>query len=206
MRLFPGCVALLLAASLLPLQAEAAKKKSPHGQSAQTEASATVQSPADFADAFHEAMRTRNREKILSMLAPDLVLFETGYMQATREEYIKNGLSDDADFASVMDYRPLSRGVIGSGQHMTVLTKASIKGIFGDQRVDLVQSETMILRRTQTSWEIVHLHWSAHPRQPDDSGPNAQPEPPAPASAVKSSTELTAPAVPAAKQDEAKTP
>jgi len=186
MRALPWGLALLLSVSLLPLQAEAAKKKTSHKQA---EAPATVaapvpappaQAPADFADAFHEAMRSLNRAQILSMLAPDLVVFETGYLKATRDEYVKTNLSDDADFASVTDYRPLSRGVIGSGEQVVVLTKASIQGIFGDQRVDLEQSETMILRRTPTNWEIVHLHWSAHPRQVNDSEPQVTPVAPAP--------------------------
>ncbi len=206
MRLLLAGATLLLAMSLLPAEAEAAKKKTHGRKSAPTaEAVATVQAPPDFADAFHEAMRSRNREQILAMLAPDLVVFETGYLEATREEYVKNNLSDDADFAGVTDYRVLSRGVIGSGKNVAVLTKASIQGIFGDQRVDLEQSETMILRRTKTGWEIVHLHWSAHPRQANDSEPPVQPAPPAPqtepapAGDAKSSAEPTVPASPEAK-------
>lgn len=157
------------------------------------------------------------------MMAPDLVVFETGYLEATREEYIKSSLDEDVAFASVTEYRPLSRGVIGSGDHMTVLTKASIKGLFAGQTVDLQQSETMILRRAGTSWEIVHLHWSAHPRQPETVQPQAQAAPPTPPelpsaavparevepqapASLKESTELTLPAVTEAKPDEAKTP
>ena len=202
MRLLLAGATLLLAMSLLPAEAEAAKKKTHAKKSVTTaEVVPAVQSPQDFADAFHEAMRSRNREQILAMLAPDLVVFETGYLEATREEYVKNNLSDDADFAGVTDYRVMSRGVIGSGKNVAVLTKASIQGIFGDQRVDLEQSETMILRRTKTAWEIVHLHWSAHPRQANDSELPAQPAPPAPQAepAPKASAEPTAPASPEAK-------
>lgn len=202
-------MALLFLASL-PLQVEAAKKTPLKNQTTTKEAASKIQAPADFADAFHEAMRSRNREKVLSMLAPDLVVFETGYLQSTRDEYVKNNLSDDIKFASALEYRPLSRGVIGSGESMTVLTKASIRGVFGDQRVDLVQSETMTLRRTKTSWEIVHLHWSAHPRSSND--PEGQGAPSAmqfdaePLNTLRQSTELTAPSVPEAKPAESKTP
>lgn len=176
--------ALLLAASLLPLQAEAAKKKARHATAAapavkESPAAVPVQPPIDFADAFHEAMRLRDRTKVLSMLAPDLVVFETGYLQATRDDYVKSNLDDDTAFASATVYRPLSRGVIGSGDSMTVLTKASIQGVVGGQSIDLVQSETMILRRIQATWEIVHLHWSAHTRQADEPGPRVQVAPPA---------------------------
>ena len=157
-------------------------------------------------------MRARDHAKIQSMLAPDLVVFETGYLEASREEYIKNNLNDDTAFASAINYRPMSRGVIGSGDHMTVLTKASLQGFFGGQRVDLMQSETMILRRTPTNWEIVHLHWSAHPRQADEPEPHVQATPPARSfnpespALLKPATELTVPVVPEAKPEEAKTP
>ncbi|TXI82546.1 MAG: hypothetical protein E6Q40_12270 [Cupriavidus sp.] len=223
MRRLPWCLALLLAASTLSAQAASAKKSAPANPVAQTPAPAEPkpQAPADFADAFHEALHARDQEKILSMLAPGLVVFETGYLEATREEYVKDSLSDDANFASATEYRPLSRGVIGSGDYMTVLTKASIKGTYANQTVDLLQSETMILRRTLTSWQIVHLHWSAHPRSAEPvearapSAPVAPvapvaPEPPqlepeAP-TAPPPSTEATTPPVTEATPQDAKTP
>jgi len=206
MRALPWCVALLLSVSLLPLQAEAAKKKDGK-KSAETAVASSPQTPAGFADAFHEAMRTRNRALVLSMLAPDLVVFETGYLEATRDEYARDSLNDDIKFASAMEYRVLSRGVIGSGENMSVLTKASVHGMFGDRRVDLVQSETMILRRTKMAWEIVHLHWSAHPRQSNDPEPQAQAAPEIqPPALLRQSTELTVPAVSEAKPEESKTP
>ena len=205
---------LLLVVSLLPLQAQAAKKKTHHKKSATaTQAVVAAPTPSDFADSFHEALRTRNRDQILAMLAPNAVVFETGYVEATRDEFVKKNLSDDADFAGVTDYRPLSRGVIGDGKTVSVLTMARIQGIFGDQRVDLEQTETMILIRTSSSWEIVHLHWSAHPRQANDAGLDALPVPPpvatpdpAPTPELKSSAEPTAPVQPEAKPEDVKSP
>lgn len=204
MRAFSFGLTLLLAASLLPSQAQAAKKKR-HDAPAVKEAAPVappVQAPVDFADAFHDAMRSRDRTKILPMLAPDLVVFETGYLEATRDDYVKSNLDDDTAFASATDYRPMSRGVIGSGESVTVLTKASIQGFIGGQSVDLVQSETMILRRTATAWEIVHLHWSAHTRQADEPEPHVAARPPVPSieagppALLTPATALTVPVVP----------
>ena len=207
------CVPLLLALSLLPLQAQAAKKKTTQKKSVTaTQTVAATPKPDNFADEFHEALRQRDRDAVIAMLAADALLFETGYVEISRDAYIKNHFADDADFANVTDYRPLRRRVISDGQNALLLTEASIQGIFGDQRVDLVQAETMVLRRTKTNWEIVHLHWSAHSRQANDSELDAQAVPAvvapelSPSTELKSSAELTAPVQPEAKPEDLKSP
>lgn len=207
------CLPLLLVLSLLPLQAQAAKKKTAQKKSvAVAQAVVAVPKPDNFADEFHEALRQRDRNAVIAMLAADALLFETGYVETSRDTYIKNHFSDDAAFASVTDYRPLRRRVISDSQNALLLTEASIQGIFGDQRVDLVQTETMVLRRTKTNWEIVHLHWSAHSQQANDSEPDVQAVPPAatpellPATELKSSAEPTITVQPEAKQEDLKSP
>ncbi|PTU32799.1 nuclear transport factor 2 family protein [Stenotrophobium rhamnosiphilum] len=169
---------MLLAASLIPAQVQAANNKTPPKKVVSKVAPKVVAkvvapppvvvaipTPADVVEAFHEALRTRNRDAVVSLMSPDAWLFETGFVEASRDDYVKNHLSDDAEFARVTDYKPTRRSVITDGQTAWVLTQAVISGLFGDQDVDLEQTETMILRRTPTSWEIMHLHWSAHPRQ-----------------------------------------
>ena len=171
---------MLLAASLIPAQVQAANNKTPPKKvvSKVVPKPATkavvpapvvvaIPTPADIVDQFHEALRTRNRNGVVALMSPDAWLFETGFVEASRDDYVKNHLSDDAEFARVTDYKPTRRSVITDGQTAWVLTQANISGLFGDQDVDLEQTETMILRRTATSWEIMHLHWSAHPRQAD---------------------------------------
>ena len=190
---------LLLAAALLSPQVQAAKSARAHG--AQVTAAPALVPPADIADAFHEALRTRDRAKIAALMAPDAILFETGYAELTRDDYLKNHLGDDVDFSSVTDYQVIRRSVFMDGQSAWVLTQARIRGMYADQGVDLDQTETMILRRKPDGWEIVHLHWSAHPRQAMD------PPSPAPAESGASPTAATpAPDSSEANPEDAKTP
>ena len=44
-----------------------------------------------------------------------------------------------------------------------VMVIAQISGQYENQPVNLVQSETMLLRHTEEGWRIVHIHWSGHP-------------------------------------------
>jgi hypothetical protein len=192
----------LMIALLLPLQAQAAKK--PHTKkppAAPVAASVVTPAPADIVDAFHEALRQGKREQALALLASDATMFETGYVELDREAYAKGHLSDDADFASVTDYKLIRRSVFQEAQTAWVLTQGSIQGIFGDQHVDLEQTETMLLRQVPAGWQIVHVHWSAHPHVAGDARPAAEPtpapapEPPAPVTvpAAPSSTSMEPP-------------
>ncbi|MES2489746.1 MAG: nuclear transport factor 2 family protein [Pseudomonadota bacterium] len=202
----------LLVASLIPAQAQAANNKTPPKKVVPKTAPKAVAkavapapvvvaipTPADVVDAFHEALRTRNRDVVVALMSQDAWLFENGFVEVSRDDYVKNHLSDDVEFARVTDYKPTRRRVTTDGQTALVLTQAIISGLFGDQDVDLEQTETMILRRTQTSWEIMHLHWSAHPRQTDAAEQDALPVPPeikaeqAPAGDAKSSAVPTVP-------------
>jgi hypothetical protein len=195
----------LMLALLLPLQAQAAKKphpKKPPAAPATAAAVVAAPAPADIADAFHESLRQGKREQALALLAPDATMFETGYVELDRDAYAKGHLSDDADFASVTDYKLIRRSVFQEAQTAWVLTLSSIQGIFGDQHVDLEQTETMLLRQGPAGWQIVHVHWSAHPRVTGDAGPAAESTPapsteppPAPATvpAAPSSTSMVPP-------------
>lgn len=183
MRLLLRLLPVLLLGALLPLQAEAKKPHSKKHTAVATPAAVAADTdPARIVDDFHELLRQGRRAQVLSLLTPDAVIFETGYAGQSREDYAQNHVSDDAEFAGVTDYRVLHRQVQQKDNTAWVLTQASVQGIFGDQTVDLEQTETAILRRSAAGWQIAHIHWSAHTRPAPEPAPaDAATTPPEPA-------------------------
>ena len=197
MRILPRCLLVLVLSVLLPLQAQAKKAHAnkPVPVAVPIAAAATVDvtepGPAGIVDDFHELLRQGKRAEVLVLLSEDAIIFETGYAGQTRDDYGKKHVSDDADFAGVTDYHVLRRQVLQDGNTAWVLTQGAVQGIFGDQNVDLEQTETMILRHLAAGWRISHIHWSAHTRPqpealPPAAAPAATPEPVTPSAVAPS--------------------
>ena len=55
---------------------------------------------------------------------------------------------------------PLSRTGDISGDIAFVATESSLKSS-GTKPVDLVTTETMVLKRTLQGWRVTHIHWSS---------------------------------------------
>jgi hypothetical protein len=46
-----------------------------------------------------------------------------------------------------------------------VSTEGRTTGSFKGKAIDLLTTETMILRRMAGDWRIVHIHWSSQPNR-----------------------------------------
>lgn len=45
-----------------------------------------------------------------------------------------------------------------------VLTRSETSGTFRGKEIDLLGAESVLLRRGEHGWRIVHIHWSSRPR------------------------------------------
>lgn len=122
---------------------------------ARLDATATVQS-------FREALRAGEGERALAFLAPDVVVFEAGGAELSRDEYATHHLTADMEFSRAVRSETVSRQGGGSPDTAWVLTRYRTKGIFRDKQIDSEETETMVLRDTPAGWRIVHIHWSSH--------------------------------------------
>lgn len=114
---------------------------------------------------FHQSLSENYKEGALRLLAEDAVVFETGYVEA-RDGYAEGHLDADLLFAATVKRDPVHTSVVVDGDLAYVLTQARRRGAFKGSRVDLENTETMVLRRIGGKWKIVHIHWSGHERQP----------------------------------------
>ncbi|MGQ0622932.1 MAG: nuclear transport factor 2 family protein [Panacagrimonas sp.] len=128
-------------------------------------------SPTETLDRFHQALRENNPSDALTHVAPDAVIYEQGFAENTRDEWVRGQLQDAIAFAKLTERTTLRRELHQSHDLAWVLSSTATTGIFDGRPLALEGAETAVLRLESGIWKIVHLHWSAHEQ--------AQAEPPA---------------------------
>jgi uncharacterized GH25 family protein len=118
--------------------------------------------PTGAVAAFHEALRAGDRETALALLASDLVAFEAGGAEMSREEYAASHLGADMEFSAATERQIVEQHERGSGDVAWVLTRSETTGAFRDREIRAAGVETMVLARREGVWRIVHVHWSSH--------------------------------------------
>lgn len=113
-------------------------------------------------DQFRQALTEGYQDKVIELLLPDVLVFETGYAERGRDQYLARHFKDDSAFAAATTRKLLRRESWQEGGVAGVVSLFEIRGAFGDRKVALEQTETAILRQTPEGWRIAHLHWSAH--------------------------------------------
>ena len=140
--------AALFALSLLVLAGSSAAAENPQG-------------PQEVVAAFHAALSGGDGAKVTELLAPGVVIFESGGAELSREEYASHHLGADMEFAKATKVEVVDRQAGEAGDAAWVLTRSRTSGTFKDQKVNLRGTETMLLRKTADGWRIVHIHWSS---------------------------------------------
>ncbi|MBA3564787.1 MAG: c-type cytochrome [Gammaproteobacteria bacterium] len=122
--------------------------------------SAADSAPVQTVARFFEALTTGNTGQVQTLLAPDVLIFEGGGVEHSREEYASHHMQSDAAFLRGASHRLISRAEGASGELAWVATEARITKS-GDDDMDLASTETMILHETADGWRIRHIHWSS---------------------------------------------
>lgn len=117
--------------------------------------------PEATVEAFHGALAGGDRDHALAFLAPDVVIFESGGAEMSRDEYASHHLESDMAFSKavareVSDQRSASHGSVA-----WVLTRSTSAGTYREREIHSRGTETMVLHRTEAGWQIVHIHWSS---------------------------------------------
>ena len=122
--------------------------------------------PVSAVEAFHEALTKGDREQALAWLDPSVVIFESGGAERSRDEYASHHLPSDIEFARSVRTEVLNRQTGLWGDNAWVLSRTRTTGTFRDRDLDSQDVETMVLRRIDGRWLIVHIHWSSRPSAP----------------------------------------
>ena len=112
-------------------------------------------------DAFHADLNTGDTAGALTFLAPDVMIFEEGGAERSRDEYASHHLSSDAAFAAASEATVMRRSGWADGDVAWITSEGQTTGQFNGRAVDRLTTETMVLKRHADGWRIHHIHWSS---------------------------------------------
>ncbi|MEE8258381.1 MAG: DUF2231 domain-containing protein [Sphingomonadales bacterium] len=118
--------------------------------------------PAGTVNAFQAALKAGDGESALGFLDAGVLIYESGYVERSAEEYAGHHLPADMAFVGAMTIELISQTGTTSGDMATVISETRIFGTFNDKDYNLQGTGTMVLRRDGEGWKITHIHWSSH--------------------------------------------
>lgn len=117
--------------------------------------------PKDALAAFYAAMAAGDKAKATELLAPDVTIYESGYVERSRAEYAGHHLPEDIAFAKTSTRTVLQQNQRVDGNLVVIWaeteTKAKVKG----KDIQIFGTETALLQKNGEDWQIVHVHWSS---------------------------------------------
>lgn len=117
--------------------------------------------PLATVERFSSALSAGDRGAVLDCLAADVVIFEHGGAELSREEYANHHLAGDLAYLRAIKVRVVERRVLDGGDRVVVLTRTESSGEFRGKPVRSRGTETLVLERRDQRWAIVHVHWSS---------------------------------------------
>lgn len=115
------------------------------------------------AEAFERALASGDAAAASALLAPDVLIYESGGQETSRDEYASAHMKGDMAFLGASKREVLSRAEGGDGDTAWVSTRSRITGRHRDKDVDILSTETLVLKHSAGGWRIVHIHWSSRP-------------------------------------------
>ena len=116
---------------------------------------------AAIVEAFHAALAKGDTGAALGLLDDDVTIFEQGWVERSKAEYASHHLQSDAEFSRFVTSKQTAQSGAVVGDLAYVTTESTVTGKYKDKDVDLVSIETMVLKRAEPGWRIVHIHWSS---------------------------------------------
>jgi ketosteroid isomerase-like protein len=99
----------------------------------------------------------------MTLLAPDVLIYESGGAERSRDEYESHHMPADMAFLQEMSTTVTRQRDYQSEDFALVVTESRTRGMYQDQKIDLAGTETIMLEKRGGEWKIVHIHWSSRP-------------------------------------------
>jgi ketosteroid isomerase-like protein len=116
--------------------------------------------PGDTVVRFLAALRAGDYETVLGLLDPQVIVYESGSVEHSRDEYAAHHMKADAEFLQSATDTVLSNNGASDADFAWVATESRVT-VRGEQPHESIGTETMVLRRSAEGWRIVHIHWSS---------------------------------------------
>ena len=117
--------------------------------------------PGEAVEQLHLAIAKADRAMAASILAPNVQIFESGFVERSRDEYLAHHFDADAKFAKSVARKVVRQTGQLAGDMALVMAETEASGTYEGQPIKLIGTETAVLRLEGGQWRIVHIHWSS---------------------------------------------
>lgn len=156
--------ALLTVALALPALAHGQDPKL-HGAALNPSVDASEKAVIATVEHFSTALQGGELKRVGELLAEDVLILESGGAERSREQYLGHHAISDAAFLSGAHVQVNQRTARVNGNLAWVGTESELHTTRGGKAVALLSTETVILKRDDAGWRIVHIHWSSRPKK-----------------------------------------
>jgi mono/diheme cytochrome c family protein/ketosteroid isomerase-like protein len=118
--------------------------------------------PVNAAKALHAALSSGDASSVERLLDPNVLVYESGNAERSRQEYAGHHLPEDLKFMRSVAYKLERQTGDSAGDLAWVASEARLTGNHDGKPVDVVTTETLVLRKAADSWKVIHIHWSSH--------------------------------------------
>jgi len=66
----------------------------------------------------------------------------------------------DMSFLKELDIKTLEHQVKTDGNMAVSMSRSHMQGTFKGKEIDMKSMETMVLKKIDEQWKIIHIHWS----------------------------------------------
>jgi ketosteroid isomerase-like protein len=122
---------------------------------------AIARGAAATVDTFHAALHRGDTAAAAALLTQDALIFESGGVERSKAEYVAHHLPADAAFSRQVLSTVTSRSGNAFGNLAWIASEGETSGAYKGKELNLVTTETMVLRRVGRGWKITHIHWSS---------------------------------------------
>lgn len=110
--------------------------------------------------AFHHALNSGDAKQARILLDDSVVIYEGGGVERSAEEYANHHLHADIEFMSKMQVTLLEHQVKTMGDMAVSMSRSKVQGKYQNKDIDIETMETMVLKKHDGNWHIMHIHWS----------------------------------------------
>ena len=110
---------------------------------------------------FHAALAAGDKSKAEALMAPEVAIYESGYVEASRGEYAGHHLVEDIGFAKSTARKVLKHSERIEGNVAIIWEETETTGTAHGKPIHLFGTETALLEKKPDGWSIVHVHWSS---------------------------------------------
>ncbi len=118
-------------------------------------------SPQESLDAFHAALTAGDKAKATAQMAPEVAIYESGYVERSRAEYESHHLAGDIEFAKTAKRKVLKQTERLHGPVAIIWQETETTGTSRGKAAHVYGTETAVLEKKGDDWLIVHVHWSS---------------------------------------------